>query len=280
MRAPAAISEAVSFLNAVAQRRRGRAAASAVGGQKTHGLSAALLGSVLLALPGCAGTGQGVMDALGQISSAVQGVGLSQGEILAGLRDALQQGMTRAISQLGREDGFWRDPQVRVPLPSFIARYESAVRAVGYGSTLDQFQLTLNRAAEQAVPQATHIIGNAIARMSIDDAQEILDGPSNAATEFFRRSSSDELYQSILPIVSATTQQAGVTQQYKKLANKAGPLLRLSGSTMPADLDGYVTQKALDGVFLKIAEEEARIRADPAARSTELMKKVFAKQRR
>ncbi|WP_428310286.1 DUF4197 domain-containing protein [Hydrocarboniphaga sp.] len=241
-------------------------------------ISAALLGSVLLALPGCADTGLGVRDALGQIGSVIQGSGLSQGEILAGLRDALRQGSSSAISQLGHSDGFWRDPQVRVPLPSFIARYESAVRAVGYGSTLDQFQLTLNRAAEQAVPQAANIIGNAISRMTLDDAKEILDGPSNAATEFFRRSSSDELYQSLLPIVSATTEQAGVTQQYKKLANKAGPLLRLSGNNTPADLDGYVTQKALDGVFLKIAAEEARIRADPAARGTELMKKVFARQ--
>ncbi|MDB5972958.1 MAG: hypothetical protein JWQ90_5408 [Hydrocarboniphaga sp.] len=241
-------------------------------------ISAALLGSVLSALPGCAGTGQGVIDALDQIGSVVQGGGLSQSEILAGLRDALQQGTTSAISQLGRNDGFWRDPQVRVPLPSFVARYESAVRSVGYGSTLDQFQLSLNRAAEQAVPQAMNIIGNAISRMTIDDAKEILDGPSNAATEFFRRSSSDDLYQSILPIVTTTTEQAGVTQQYKKLASKAGPILRLSGSSMPADLDGYVTQKALDGLFLKIAEEEARIRADPAARSTELLKKVFAKQ--
>lgn len=241
-------------------------------------MSCALLGSSLLALAGCAGTGQGVMDALGQIGSVVQGGGLSQNDILAALRQALAQGTGSAIDQLGRSDGFWKDPQVRVPLPAFIGRYESAVRAIGYGSTLDQFQLTMNRAAEQAVPQAATIIGDAISRMTLDDAKEILDGPSDAATEFFRRAASEELYHSILPIVSAATAQAGVTQQYKKLANKAGPILRLSGSTVPADLDGYVTQKTLDGVFLKIAAEEARIRADPAARGTELMRKVFAKQ--
>lgn len=241
-------------------------------------LLAPLFGAVLPALAGCAATSQDVIDALGQIGSVVQGTGLSQGEILAGLRDALRQGTTSAINQLGHEDGFWRDPQVRVPLPSFIARYESGVRAMGFGGTLDQFQLTLNRAAEQAVPQAANIIGGAITRMTLDDAKRILDGPSNAATEYFRRSASAELYESLLPIVAATTEQAGVAQQYKKLANKAGPLLRLSGASEPADLDGYVTQKALDGVFLKIAAEEARIRADPAARGTELMRRVFARQ--
>lgn len=241
-------------------------------------LLAPLVGAVLPALAGCAATSQDVIDALGQIGNVVQGTGLSQGEILAGLRDALRQGTTSAINQLGLDDGFWRDPQVRVPLPSFIARYESGVRAMGFGGTLDQFQLTLNRAAEQAMPQAAHIIGGAITRMTLDDAKRILDGPSNAATEYFRRSASAELYESLLPIVAATTEQAGVAQQYKKLANKAGPLLRLSGASEPADLDGYVTQKALDGVFLKIAAEEARIRADPAARGTELMRRVFARQ--
>jgi hypothetical protein len=242
-------------------------------------MSSALLGSMLLTLQGCADTGQGVRDALGQIGSVVTGGGLSQNEVLAALRQALSQGTGAAIAQLGQSDGFWKDPQVRVPLPAFIGRYESAVRAVGYGGTLDQFQLTLNRAAEQAVPQAANIIGNAISRMTVTDAKEILDGPSDAATQFFKRSASDELYQSILPIVSQTTAEAGVTQQYKKLANKAGPILRLSGSNIPADLDGYVTQKALDGVFLKIAAEEARIRADPAARSTELLKKVFGSRK-
>jgi len=241
-------------------------------------LLAPFFGAVLPALAGCAATSQDVIDALGQIGSVVQGTGLSQGEILAGLRDALRQGTTSAINQLGRDDGFWRDPQVRVPLPAFITRYESGIRAMGFGGTLDQFQLTMNRAAEQAMPQAAHIIGGAITRMTLDDAKRILDGPSNAATEYFRRSASAELYESLLPIVAATTEQAGVAQQYKKLANKAGPLLRLSGASEPTDLDGYVTQKALDGVFLKIAAEEARIRADPAARGTELMRRVFARQ--
>jgi len=238
-------------------------------------IASALFGSLLLALPGCADTGQGVRDALGQISSVVTGSGLSQGEILAALRQALSQGTGSAIAELGHGDGFWKDPQVRIPLPAFVGRYESAVRAIGYGGTLDQFQLTLNRAAEQAVPQAAGIIGNAISRMTVTDAKEILDGPRDAATQFFKRSASEELYENMLPIVAQATAQAGVTQQYKKLANKAGPILRLSGSTIPTDLDGYVTQKTLDGVFLKIAAEEARIRADPAARSTELLKKVF-----
>eukprot|EP00456_Euglypha_rotunda_P065408 TRINITY_DN5607_c0_g1_i1.p3 TRINITY_DN5607_c0_g1~~TRINITY_DN5607_c0_g1_i1.p3 ORF type:complete len:115 (-),score=45.06 TRINITY_DN5607_c0_g1_i1:3-347(-) len=114
--------------------------------------------------------------------------------------------------------------------------------------------------------------------MSLSDAKQILQGPDNAATEFFRRTSTNELYAKILPIVSEATAQVGVTQQYKKVAAKAGPILRLSGSTPPTDLDDYVTQQALNGLFTKIADEEARIRKDPAARTTELLKKVFAKQ--
>lgn len=237
----------------------------------------------LAGVVGCAGGGQSMKGALDGLGSAIGSVipgaaGTSQSEIAAALRQALNQGTTAAIGQLGRTDGFWSDPRVRVPLPGFISKYESTVRAIGYGSTLDQFQLTLNRAAEKAVPQVTSIFANSISQMTLADAKQILQGPDNAATEFFRRTSTNELYARILPIVSEATAQVGVTQQYKKVASKAGPILRLSGSTPPTDLDDYVTQQALNGLFTKIADEEARIRRDPAARTTELLKKVFAKQ--
>lgn len=247
------------------------------------GLRLLVCGLGLAGAVGCADGGQSMKGALDGLGSAIGSVipgtaGTNQSEIAAALRQALNQGTTAAIGQLGRTDGFWSDPRVRVPLPGFISKYESTVRAIGYGSTLDQFQLTLNRAAEKAVPQVTSIFANSISQMTLSDAKQILQGPDNAATEFFRRTSTNELYARILPIVSEATAQVGVTQQYKKVASKAGPILRLSGSTPPTDLDDYVTQQALNGLFTKIADEEARIRKDPAARSTELLKKVFAKQ--
>lgn len=238
-----------------------------------------VLGSSLL-LASCADSGQAMEGALKDIGT-VLGAGLpmagpAQNDIAAALKEALNQGAGKAVNLLGRSDGYWADPAVRIPLPDFIGKYANAARTLGMGSTLDQFQLTLNRAAEQAVPQVTGIFANAITRMTLADAQQILRGPDNAATEFFRRTSTNELYLRIHPIVAEATAQVGVTQQYKKLASKAGPILRLSGSEPPADLDDYVTQRALEGLFVKIADEEARIRRDPAARTTELLRKVFA----
>ncbi len=232
--------------------------------------------ALLFCSAGHAGTSQDILDAIKQYGSQSGAASaLSQGDILNGLRQALAQGTTNAINQLGRSDGFWKDARVRIPLPSVISRYESPLRAFGAGSQLDQFQLTLNRAAEQAVPQVATIFGNSIQKMTVDDARAILKGSNDAATQFFRRTAGAQLAASIQPIVSQQTASVGVTQQYKKLVKKAGPMMQLSGSTPPADLDSYVTDKALDGLFTRIADEEKQIRANPAARSTELLKKVF-----
>ena len=240
-------------------------------------MAAALLASA----PASAGTQQDVLDALKTYGSntSVQSAaaGLTQTDLVAGLKQALGQGTQSAIAQLGKSDGFWKDARARIPLPAGIARYESTVRLLGYGGKLDKFHLTLNRAAEQAVPQVAQVFAGSITQMTVADAQQIISGPKDAATQFFRRTSSTELYDRILPIVQKSTADVGVTQKYKALTDKAGPVLRLSGS-QSQDLDGYVTQKALDSLFLKIADEEARIRDNPAARGTELLQKVFGKK--
>ncbi len=218
----------------------------------------------------------GQSGAAGSTAGSNGAVALGQNEIVAGLRQALSQGTRSAIAQLGRSDGFWKDARVKIPLPTLLGRYEGMLRNVGYGAQLEQFQLTMNRAAEQAVPQVATIFGNAIGQMTVADAQSILKGQNDAATQFFRRTAGPQLFDRIRPLVATQTATIGVTQQYKQLTAKAGPYLQLAGQTAPVDLDTFVTDKAMDGLFTKIADEESRIRADPAARGTEILKKVFA----
>ncbi|MFT4046651.1 MAG: DUF4197 domain-containing protein [Solimonas sp.] len=200
--------------------------------------------------------------------------GLDDSQIVAGLREALAQGAMRAVDELGRPDGFWKDPSVRIPLPDPLAGAEKTLRQFGQGNKLDSFQLTLNRAAENAVPQVAIALGDAVRQMDIRDARALLDGPADAATQYFRRVSGASLRDRMLPIVQNATAGVGVTQSYKKLAGQIGPWLRPSGKSI-SDLDGYVTDKALDALFAKIAAEEAAIRQNPAARGTELLRAVF-----
>lgn len=201
---------------------------------------------------------------------------LTDKEVLSGLREALAQGTTTAIKSLGKTDGFWQNTRVRIPLPDTLARYEDTLRRFGGAETLDQFQLTLNRAAEKAVPQVADIFGNAVRKMMIEDARGILSGAPDAATQFFRKNAGDAIYAKVLPIVTSATQKVGVTQQYKQLLGNYGPMLQLAG-VKNTNLDAYVTQKAMDGLFTTIAAEEANIRANPAARTTDILKKVFAR---
>ncbi len=199
--------------------------------------------------------------------------GLTQAEMDQGIRDALANGVQVAVRQLGRRGGFLDDPQVRIPLPGNLQKVEGVLRSLRQDGLADEFVQTMNHAAEQAVPEATEVFLGAIKRMSLEDVRGILGGPNDAATEYLRRSSSDELATRFRPIVESATDRAGVTVAYKQMMDSAGPMAQLVvGDT---DLDGYITDKALDGLFLKIAEQERLIRTDPAARTTDLLKKVF-----
>lgn len=234
-----------------------------------------------LAAAGCAAEGgwQGQAGrVLQQIGSAPAGTAaLDNSTIIAGLREALAQGTTKAINQLGRTDGFWQNAAVRIPLPAPISNLDKTLRQLGQGARVDEFQLTLNRAAERAVPQVADIFGNAVRQMSVADARAILDGPDDAATRYFQRTATDSLRQKVLPIVRDATANVGVTQSYKQLAAKAGPLLKMSGQSLP-DLDTYVTDQTLAGLFTTIAGEEASIRENPAARSSEILQRVFGRR--
>ncbi len=237
--------------------------------------------ALTLSLAGCAtadfeqGLGQ-VLGAMGQPGSQAP---LAEGEIIGGLREALAVGTTKAINQLGRTDGYWANAGVRIPLPPEMVKLEKSLRQFGQDKLVDDFHLTLNRAAEQAVPQVADIFGNAVRQMSIQDARAILNGSPDAATQFFRRTTSESIYAKVYPIVQTSTQRVGVTQQYKKLASSYGPLLKMAG-VKNLDLDSYVTEQALAGLFTTIAQEEARIRQNPAARTSEILKRVFGAQAR
>jgi len=207
------------------------------------------------------------------------GSALSNDDMIAGLKEALSVGVQKAITYLGKDGGFLNDSQVRIPLPSALQKVEKGLRAVGKGDVADEFVATLNHAAEQAVPKTASIIGNTIENMSISDAQNILNGPDDAATRYFREKNSEKLVQAILPIVEKATAKTGVTASYKNLIGKAGFLGKFVDSDS-LDLDKYVTNKTLDGLFLKLAQEEKLIRTNPVARSTDLLKKVFGSLRK
>jgi hypothetical protein len=188
-----------------------------------------------------------------------------------------------AVSELGRNDGFLTNLNVKIPLPGKLQSVEKALRAAKQDKYADEFVDTMNHAAEQAVPQAASVFSDAIQQMTITDAQNILTGTNDAATIYFRKTTSTNLYAKFLPIVKAVTDKCGVTAAYKNMMGKVGAsssitsLLGSTGLVKPEDLDidAYVTNKALDGLFKMVAAEEEQIRANPLARTTDLLKTVF-----
>lgn len=197
----------------------------------------------------------------------------SDADIGTALREALAVGATRAVQQLGQPGGYWQNPQFRIPLPKKLVKADVFLRSFGAGPRLDELHLSMNRAAESAVPVAAEVLSGAIRQMTLTDARAMLDGAPDAATQYFRRSSSEVLLARFKPIVAGITAQAGLAQQYKALLTSAGPLAVTLGAP---DLDDYVARKALDGLFVRMADEERAIRENPAARTTALMKQVFA----
>lgn len=199
---------------------------------------------------------------------------LAPDTVARGLKEALGQGTRAAIARLGREGGFLNDPTVRIAMPEPLAKVEKTLRKLGQDKYADQFVASMNQAAERAVPEAAVLFTEALAEMSVEDALAILRGPDDAATQYFRQKSEARLSERILPLVAAATDQAGVTSAYKAMIKKAGPLAAMLGAEA-GDLDAYITARTLDGLFLRVAEEERAIRANPVARTTDLLKQVF-----
>ncbi len=199
---------------------------------------------------------------------------MTNSEMINGLKEALSKGTLSAINNLGRTDGFFKNPKVKIPMPETLEKVEKALRKMKQDKTADEFILSMNHAAEQAVPEAASIFSDTIRSMSFDDAKGILQGPDDAATQYFRHSSGARLSEKMLPIVKQSTSAVGITAKYKNMVDKMGPLSSLV-NMKSLDIDQYITNKALDGLFKMLTEEEKLIRNDPAARTTALLKKVF-----
>ena len=213
--------------------------------------------------------------ALAQTSRQNRQGTLSNSDISSGLKEALLKGVRNAVDDLGRDNGFLDNPRVSIPLPGSLQRTEKTLRALGQGQRVDEFIEAMNHAAEKAVPVATDVFLDSIRQMTFNDARNILfSGQDDAATQFFRRTSEDRLRDEFRPIVEDFTEQVGVTQKYKEMMGRYGFIGRALDQDA-TDIDAYVTQKALDGLFLLVADEERKIRRDPIGRTTSILRKVF-----
>ncbi|MCB2148373.1 MAG: DUF4197 domain-containing protein [Deltaproteobacteria bacterium] len=199
--------------------------------------------------------------------------GVSQNEIVDGLKEALQIGTGNTVQALSQLNAYYGNPQLKIPLPQSFQKFDKILRATGFGSELDAFELSMNRAAEKAAPEAKALFVDAIKSMTFADADKILKGADNEATVYFKNKTSDKLQALFKPIIGQSMNSVGVTRYYQSLTEKIQTLP--FASDYAVDLDAYVTEKSIDGLFFRLAEEEAKIRNDPAARVTELLKKVF-----
>ncbi len=256
---------------------------------RSHGtrvslFAAALLLGGLLALPQGA---DAQLDILKNIEKGVGGLGgssggsggsaaaaaLSNDEIADGLREALRVGTERVVDQVGTTDGFNLDPDIHIPLPGPLQDAQKLMSSVGMSDMADDLELRLNRAAEAAAPEAQQLFVDAISEMSLEDAQRIYDGPDDAATRYFQEKMSPALAERMEPIVNDALADVGAIQSFDAMMSQYDSLPL--APDVKTDLTDYTVEQAMDGIFHYVAKEEAAIRQNPAARSTELLQKVF-----
>jgi hypothetical protein len=207
------------------------------------------------------------LPAFAQLSS------ITNTEASSGLKQSLNEGSLAAIAKLGVENGFFANPQVKIPLPPALKKAESALRFAGMKKQADDLVLSMNRAAEAAVPEAKQLLADSVSKMTVQDAKGILTGGQTSVTDYFKRTTSTQLSQRFLPIVKNATDKVGLAQQYNSLAGQgvALGLVKKDQSTV----EGYVTQKTLDGLYFMIGEQEKAFRANPLGASSDIVKKVF-----
>jgi hypothetical protein len=198
---------------------------------------------------------------------------LSNAEASGGLKEALTQGVSKAVGTLGAADGFFGNSEVKIPLPKSLQKIQKGMKLVGMGKQSDELVLKMNRAAEAAVPEAKTLLVSSIKQMTLADAKAILTGPQDAATQYFKKTTSAQMAEKFLPIVTKATENVKLADSYNKYAamgSKFGVVKKED-----ANINQYVTQKALDGVYLMVAKEEAAIRKDPLGQASSILKKVF-----
>ena len=229
---------------------------------------------VLVLLAGLAACSEkDLREAIEVIHAGIDEVPLSEAEVRAGLRDALSRGISRGAIAASTKDGFFANPRLKIPFPAEVEKVDTALRKLGLGKEVDRFVEQLNRGAEQAAARAKPIFIKAITEMTIRDAFDILNGEADAATQYLQRATGKDLYARFLPVVSDTLDQTKATRYYGDVVERYN---RIPGvRKVDPDLDAYATRKAIDGLFILIADEEANIRANPRARTTQLLRRVF-----
>ena len=226
---------------------------------------------VCVFLAGC--TAQQIQQALGDYLDTDQ---LSAEQVAQGLKQALEKGITEGSEQASKVNGYLGNPSIKIPFPPEVQKVESKLRQIGLGSQVDKFVETLNRGAEEAAKDAKPIFVAAIKGMTIQDAWDILKGEDNAATMYLQKTTSDELRAKFSPVIKSALDQTNATKYCSDIINTYNKIPLLDD--VNADLQGYATDKALEGLFYLIAQEEQKIREDPVARTTDLLKKVFKEQ--
>lgn len=220
-----------------------------------------------------------INSTLGSVNKTLggsSGTSLTAAQVAEGLKEALVKGISVGADQASKLDGYFKNPQIKIPFPPDVKRVEDKLRQLGLGAEVDKFVMTLNRGAEDAAKEAKPIFINAIRSMTIDDAWAILKGKDDAATQYLKRVTSSQLKAKFKPVIQTSLNKVNATRYYKDIVTKYNqiPLVQ----KVNADLDDYATDKAIEGLFVMIAKEEKNIRQNPVARTTDLLKKVFAAQ--
>ncbi len=200
-------------------------------------------------------------------------LGLTETDAASGIRVALERGAIAAVGLLGKTDGFLGNPKVRIPLPGFLEDAAKLLKATGQQKRVDALETAMNRAAEAAVPEAKTLLVNAVKRMSVEDAKQVITGGDDSVTKFFADKTREPLGVKFLPIVTKATEKVSLASKYNAVAGKAASFGLLK--QQDASIQAYVTEKALDGLYLMIGEEEKKIRANPVATGSAILKKVF-----
>jgi hypothetical protein len=206
-------------------------------------------------------------------SSGLPSSVLSEEEVAKGLKEALNQGVEMGVEQLNKKDGYWKDPELKIPMPYEAKKVEDKLRAIGQGAKVDEAIESMNRAAEQAAEGAKDVFIAAIQGMTLTDAMSILKGENDAATQYLNKSTKSELTKRFQPIIKVALDNVGATQHWSTVFGSYNKIPFVT--KVNPNLEEYVTEKALNGLFLQIAKEELKIRVDPMARATDLLKKVF-----
>lgn len=216
-----------------------------------------------------------LMQSLETIDSGTS-QGLSQQQVAKGLKSALEVGIEKAVDIVSLTNGFYKNSEIMIPFPEEAIKVKELCESVGLGNQVTQFEEKLNRAAEQAARGATEVFKEAITQMTISDAISILKGGDKAATQYLQKTTSNILYQKFYPVVESATEKIMLAKYWTPLVNKYNTVTQLTGGQqVNTDLNAYVTNKALDGLYLMVAKEELKIRKDPVARVTDILKEVF-----